>query len=345
MDEWKFSTTTDTDEQGRFELQGLFPAEVELSIDSEEWVISGPRRAPRGAQEFELVVARGGAITGSFLAEEPAELEGLSVLIFDAERFGPDESPGSQWTAWTRADANGTFAATGLEAGRYHCRVKKQGVALASVADVRVELGRTTRDPRLQNLDLALLARSVTLQVRDRTGRKLNAIARVLVDGEPRSYANGREGAVALTIPPGERVQVVLWQTGYRPIVVEHPADGQEVVLERGLEVRLVSSGRPVLERGGRSAVFTLIRVEGVDGLPTEFFQVGIPGGIAAGETLPVAFPAPGTYRLHVVVQQAVGAMVMGLIPEPLPDEILFAVREEDAGKTLEIALPESVFE
>ena len=153
----------ETGPDGAFSVSGLFPDPPTFSIRSDQWVLTGTEPDSVDPRTTLLRVERGGSIAGSvILAEGASEQEAPQVWVFFSnERDRTDRL----WVGATSVDMEtGQFHVDGLAAGEYDVTINAKGVhleeALVSVDAVRVHLGHTTRDPRLQAMTPTSWARA-----------------------------------------------------------------------------------------------------------------------------------------------------------------------------------------
>ena len=332
-----------TDEEGRFSFGGqVWAPEVELSIPRSDWVLIEPEVVPRGSTDLTLRVARGGRIEGTVLVDDESALSGMSLYVYPHDA----ETSGASWSSYGEFEDDGRFVASGLATGRYTCVFRRTGTELARVEDVAVRVAETTRDPRLQNLDLADAVHTVEFGIRTVDGGRLNASVVAVADGKIVGYCNGVRGdeRAVLTFPADRPVQVAVRQSGYSPAIFDGADVPAEVVLERGLEVALYTQARPALRLGSSTAHLSF-RLAGDDPERSELVgPIAVSGELATEGVAKVLFPEPGRYRLHVSIHTpAGGGTVMAALATPL--DVFVEVRGEDAGEGLDVELPESFFE
>lgn len=341
LEAYQNSHVARTDKQGRFTMNALFAEDVALSLSHREtdWVLVDPKVVPRGSEDLTLRVARGGRIVGAVQVGPDELVPDINFVVYASDH----EASGSGWSAYVQVDeADGTFAAEGLESGRYTCKMWRRGMLLNEVRNVEVVVSETTRDPRLQAIDLQGIFQSVEFAIETADGKDVHAQATAVLDGKIADYCGvyGDDRA-KLTFPVTPGAMIVVRQPGYRPAVVDAAGEIGTVTLQRGIEVRLITDDRPRMSDGGKSAQLSLVLesevVAGVD------FSAGIRSNLASKGTATVTFPAPGRYRLQVTVSEAFGDG-LSTIGEARKLDTVIEVREEDAGMELYVELPDELF-
>jgi RNA polymerase sigma-70 factor (ECF subfamily) len=302
-----------------------------------------PERCARGARDLRLVLQPAGTLAGQLRAGDGVPLEHLSANLWD-ERLGAAQ-PGD-WRSWVFAsiDADGRFRFDGLRPGTYTLALSLPGRAhdapLLSITGIAVGAGDFTRDARLSPLDLAGTLRTLTLRVRDEDGRPLRAEAfAILGDGRDRRLED---------LGQTDRPLLLLAREQPRALIVE--ADGcfsaradvavaeQDIVLCRGTPVGVQLGGVPALQ-----APFALrVALDPVTENAATRQARGYRERLRPDNTLlgqdgraKLRVPAPGDYRLRIVVQRDQGGYLdeLDVTPSPAP-----VVRVGEAGAELAAA-------
>lgn len=341
----RISTSTRTDEEGFFTIDGLFAEEIELSsgFDS-DWVVIEPKTVTRGSTGLQVQVGAGGEVRGNVQLAEDMELD-VSELVFTV--YSDDvEATGINWSAYTAIDEkDGSFVAEGLESGTYTCKLSRLGALLLEVRGVAVRASETTSDPRLESIDLRDAFESVAFRVATKDGKRVNAFARARDERGVVAHANVRDGeAVELLFPKNPHTLIVVTQPGYRTAILDPSSSIDEVVLEPGIQLSLNTLQHPDLRQGKKTARFSLVREDPAPAIPNFTTSVSIPSALASEGRASLTFPEPGTYRLHISISTPAGGGMM-MASEASPLEATIEVRENDAGKDLYIELPEDLFE
>jgi len=130
----------ETEADGAFELSGLRPAGYSITAQAAGFA-AGHARATAGGDPVEIVLSRGGSITGRVVDAAGEPLAGASVL---GEAEGDDAGePRSFWVT-TGDGGDGRFATSDSAPGAYVLRVRAAGVGEASRTGVKVVAGQTT---------------------------------------------------------------------------------------------------------------------------------------------------------------------------------------------------------
>ncbi|MCA8961542.1 MAG: carboxypeptidase regulatory-like domain-containing protein, partial [Planctomycetes bacterium] len=188
---------TRTDRDGAFSLRGS----VELTTISVGVSHGGHTReelhdVPAGSTDLRIELGGAGSIAGS-LALEGYVLEPDIVALATPR---PVDSPQPDWpwslTHEKMVDADGEFRLDHLPPGHYDVafRLVNDAEPLAIVEDVRVQLGETTNDPRLRELELRGLKLIELRFVHDgKSAIGDGQIALIEPAGSEASYEEGRE--------------------------------------------------------------------------------------------------------------------------------------------------------
>jgi hypothetical protein len=166
---WNDRVRTDT--AGHFEIRGhVREGEVSLSAEAGGGKSAG-QVVSVGASDVVLRLVSTGEIAGRVLADSPGLLERLHV---QAERQGAENSADNRWFT-AQVDEEGAFRMQEVVPGTYLVRVMTEGgwSQIGEFDDVRVVAGETTRDPRLDPLDLRGKAVIVELEIVDEAGEPL----------------------------------------------------------------------------------------------------------------------------------------------------------------------------
>jgi len=206
-----------TDRSGRFELRGEVPS-VQIALAARKGGLTGePLVVTTGARGVRLVLEPGGVIEGRVLLDPdvldtPILVEVALVGPAPKVAVRPGEGP-------SRLGADGRFAVLGLAPGMYAVRIVHEATAreLGTVSGVAVASGETTRDPRLDPLDLRRASRFVELTLVDEWGTPVPG-ARVF----SRPSGDVQAGWLC-TQAPGGRVKVL---ADARPLDVSIAASG-----------------------------------------------------------------------------------------------------------------------
>lgn len=333
------------DEDGSFAfefcwIQSSLEEGVRLEARADGWFQREPVIVHELGSEVRIVLERGGRIEGSLVFDPLRMPPELSVL---ARREGADSE-----RRFGTIEEDGRFAIDGLDTARYAFDLAAgwQGMPtapLVTIPGIAVRRGETTLDPRLANLDLAVLVHTVELRVVDRQGQPVRGaqVSVFTAEGELLSFTHG--DSIRLALPPDRSVDVLVAHRDYRLARVSNLTDDATVVLEDGIHVFL-SAARPMpLDLGPRGAFLRLLpEPEGGESWPG--LGVDLTPAFGDGREVEAVFPQPGLYRLHVL--ERMGSS-FGIRPGDryLPLEVTFDVLEEDAGTHRPLDLPPDLFE
>lgn len=246
----------ETDANGAFTIRGACgPGPLRLFASHAAFFEDEHVRFEPGTTGLRLTLLRGGAIEGSVLLPPGApawsfrmEVKGVPAASLDLAHPEGEARSGAQ--AQARLDAEGGFRWTGLIPGTATVDVLADAwgsiTPLVTFGDVVVRAGETTRDPRLQGIDLRSRFHAITITVQDEAGRapRMAEVAMPLPDpgaGVKLFMADAFGRAVVIT----ERlpVDLTIGARGYVPQRFTGVASDRKVVLVRGPDVRLVFAG------------------------------------------------------------------------------------------------------
>ena len=273
-----------TDADGAFVVRGRAPLDrVRLSFRAPGY---RPLRQPFAPGDRGLVLRaeRGAELLGRLLLPEgvdPARLVLQLRRLPNGPPFGPD-----------RVADDGGFAWTALPTGEFSFRVvlgQTDDAPLAEVGPLAVQQGATTRDPRLDPVDLRDRIRLLRFRVSDPEGQPV-AAAQVVEPGPgaARSFAAVRDGHGAL-LTARWPLDLEVRAEGYRPVRLSGVDGDREVVLRPGIRVTLRLDEPPVLDPGQRIGI-SLVPVAG-DGIAGE-----VRGALGADGRVELVLPAAGDY-------------------------------------------------
>jgi hypothetical protein len=154
-----------SDAAGHFEIRGTCSARELRLTSGFDGAECDPVVTPPGRGDLVLQLHASGALAGRVLLDPRF----AKIKPYLEIRFAGDGSPDSGETRRAELDSAGNFDVHGLPVGTCAVRVLialQSGVA-ARVPDVAIEADRTTRDPRLDPLDLRGQLFSVTLRIVD----------------------------------------------------------------------------------------------------------------------------------------------------------------------------------
>jgi hypothetical protein len=157
---------TRSDAQGRFDVRARMALPQIEVLAERDGSSSNTVAAQPGADDLVLLLPESGNVAGRVLLDDTLGKPGALIeMVYSAPSAGENSPPSKR----TMLDKKGEFEIRGLRAGTYEVRVSSPNnwIPLARVAEVAIEADRTTRDPRLDPLDLRGQLLSFTLRVVD----------------------------------------------------------------------------------------------------------------------------------------------------------------------------------
>lgn len=233
------------DEAGRFEIHGSCDVS-ELRIDA--WMQDGwgdnPVEFQAGRKDLVLRVHAGGALEGS--VRLPA---GLSAGAIEIVARLEDDS--SEWKAygsgyWQHPDDDGSFRFRSLRAASFSVTLtpKNELFLPVVISGIAVKAGETTRDPRLQNIEIPSRGRPVYLTVVDPERKDVRGAQAAVLGSESMGHKarqeliSAQEGRIRIFLRGGS-CDVMVGAPGFQRKLVTGVTEDQKVVLDRGIQVRL----------------------------------------------------------------------------------------------------------
>ncbi|MBI5434699.1 MAG: hypothetical protein HZA52_17840 [Planctomycetes bacterium] len=240
------------------------------------------------------------------------------------------------------AEGRGVFALEGLPAGKASVEFGvRNGPVLVRIDGVELVPGEACADPRLAEVDLRGLAKSVHVVIRDEGGEGINhSIVR----------ARGRDGSVEwsrVTTDDGHAtvrasalpIDFVLGASGYRTERVDGASEDFEVRLARGLAVELVPDPelRALL---GADATLAVVYERGELTTPDDAITWPELAKPDAAGVATVRVCEPGRFRAELRASRRCGERNETFSAPCSPATI--DVRDSDEPQRFEITLPET---
>lgn len=282
------------DEQGGFEIRER-PEGERFRLRAESPGLVGPPIEFTAGDRGVVVVLDGeGRIVGSVLRDAAIPLGELQVTLVESTESG--EQPNLRYRkATVRAD--GAFELGALLPGSYEVTLRARNVAdeLAAAPGVEVAAGETTRDPRLQGIDLRglLHVHRVSIDSRptlSRWGRLRHRPAGAAGWGEWVLF--NEDGLTLVTLAP--RLDLELTAPGYRTVRLDDVGEEVEARLDVGFPVRLRLPASVSLPEPPYLLKAQLTPPGGVDDALVDLF------GPAFDERREVSVTAPATGPMEV---------------------------------------------
>jgi hypothetical protein len=288
---------------GRFELRGELDAAQPILVSARRngYVADGVE-CRVGQSDVCLVLARGGRIAGKLLVDPGATADALWIELIEPSLS--QDVGASELGARVRCapEPSGYFELVDLAAGSYTLRVNPSAAGRGPLVELHglvVAAGEPCADPRLAEIDLRGGLGGITLRIVDREGRRVpNGYVRVQTSGGGASRVEVfRAGEVRL-LRAAPVVDLVVQAKGFRAVKLEGVAGDREVVLDRGIRVRLVFADRSVFP--GRPVRLRPLLLP-ADGR-TDVLAHECPDLDERGEAV-IEAPAPGKYEVDWLVE------------------------------------------
>lgn len=222
-----------SDAEGRFEIRGEgSSAMVSLAARRSGWV-GDPLLVQRGERDVRLVLGSGGTLAGQVLLD-PSLLP--TLVLVQGMRHEKTESV-EQVDKHGVLAADGRFSLGNLRPGGYALRVvyAPTGNVLGRVDDLLVQPGGTTRDERIDPLDLRAAFRLLELELVDGLERPVSnarAFSRPSLDPESRWAYCRAEGARLRLLSDGRPLDVAISAPGFSRTELEGVSASQRVTLQ-----------------------------------------------------------------------------------------------------------------
>ena len=272
-----------------------------------------------------------GAIAGSVRVEDGIPGDKLAVRSEPVE--GSERERFLEWgDGETKVQDDGTFVIPGLHPGLYHVGIYVDGTsrALLRVENVRVVDGETTRDPRLQDVDLTgRLHRFVLTVVRPDGGQDVRGNLRFDEAGaESLNSWHWFDKPEFELISTHAAIDVDLDVPGFRPARLRGLTGDATVELSEGLSVRIVLTGDAPLPDPPFYIKPALVPADGEGGASIDW------GADPMDETREVVLKAvePGRMRVTWLVERRSAQGAMATSSDVKPEqfvEVLPGVAEQ----------------
>jgi hypothetical protein len=212
----------------------------------------------RGADYLELVLRRGGVISGRVLLDPGIPIDAVRLHLESSTARGTSlallgtHGPGQGEEASTRTPAkDGSFAFEGVPAtdARLVVTVQEDSSPLLQIEAIRVREVGESPDARLDPVDLRGLLELLTIEVQDDQGRGCSNATVVLGDPAGNRADRGRltqDGRTTFLVAAG-RYDVDVDLAGWRRAHLSGVHGDQIVHLKKGIPVRVVLGGAVAL--------------------------------------------------------------------------------------------------
>lgn len=215
-------------------------AEVEssdflLSCMSSDYWCEGVMIRP-GVTGVQLVLRRGGSLSGTLLTDEGADLGDILIELSD-----PAAPPDPFGRGTTQVEKSGHFAFRVLRPGSYNLRMRlgSSDFVFLELPGLVVSAGEACPDPRLDPLDARGLIRSLLIKVVDADGDPVNqfSVFRIQPGGETNNYY-GHSGELRLP-DDGNPAHLIVQSDGFLRTQLQGVSGDQTVTLRRAPRVRI----------------------------------------------------------------------------------------------------------
>lgn len=296
-------TDTPTGANGEFVLAGLRPGTYQLTVFAVGFARISERAAEAGAENVDIVLAPGGAITGTVVDESKSPVEAFRV----AAELVRSDGRNSSGPGYPKSSSDGRFTVEDLAEGPHVLKVEAPGFQPAIVSDVKVAGGQTA-DVGTIRLARGGVVRGVVV---DRAGQP---VPFATVD----SRGAGNENVWYGNEPQGTSdgngfFEIVGLRSGRVALQARHPdyASGSVSNLEVD-PARGPTEARIVLSRGGRIVGWVRKR----DGSPVTGMKVKVSRSSGepfyGGGGLPMADLGPdGSYAVSHVPDGSVDVVLL----------------------------------
>jgi hypothetical protein len=295
-------TNTRAGAAGEFVLAGLRPGTYHMTVSAIGFARVSERPVEPGAENVDIALAPGGAITGMVVDESRSPVEAFRVAAEPTRGDGRSGgSPGAP-----KSSSDGRFTVEDLEEGPHIVKVEAPGYQPATLSDVKVAAGQTT------DIGTIPLARGSVVRgvVVDRAGQPV-PFATVNSRGagnENAWYGNEPQG----TSDPAGAFEIVGLRPGRVALLARHPDYASASVSDLEVDpAKGPTETRIVLSRGGRIEGWVRKR----DGSPAPGMKVNLARsarGPFFGGGLPMSDPGPdGSYSVSHVPEGSVDVVLL----------------------------------
>lgn len=236
--------------EGRFEVRGRIQArEIAVAASHRDYVQGETTPIAFGAPEVRLELEKAGSVAIRVLVDEGIERNDLQFSAASIERPERTTNQGRE--------GDDTVLLGGLVPGmhRVQCRLVGDQVPILELDDVLVQAGETTRDPRLDPLDLRGRLRMFTLEASDESGAPVVFGLAARRSGFSSRYApmqapQREPGRVRIVTSHGP-LDLLVSAPGLRDTQIDGVDGDRSIVMLAGLPVRIhFVGGVPLLEKG-----------------------------------------------------------------------------------------------
>ncbi len=235
-----------SDRSGRFEIRGETASDAISLLAQKQGLVGDPVVVPAAARGVRLVLSAAGSIEGTVLLAP--SLLGALVLVHAAKDSSTPISGARPSASPAVVGRDGSFSLGGLQTGTYSIRVvyAANATEIARVESVPARAGSTTRDPRLDPLDLRRTHHLIGLQLVDQLGQPVahgRAFTRPSGEDDAKWVFCTEEKGWLQLISDGRPVDVAISAPGFLRTEIEGVTSSRRVTLRRAVRLRLELAG------------------------------------------------------------------------------------------------------
>ncbi len=350
-DRWKFSHSDKTDSNGEFNIQAVLPTKTLLTVSKSLGEPEQQIEVKVSEDKVHRIVLKSYArMSGKFTAPTLSNGNYYSLKVVHHEPGKRVERPR---TAWLETD-KGRYELDGIPEGIHLVQIMLGKASILEIPNVQFKAGESCLDARIVDIDLTDHLSRWQFKFQDSNGKPLERVFCTI---------NGPEGQVAscdtydkkwaeIYLPKDGEWELTAQEPGTRPKVVtltgEPPSDPQLIQLRSGISVRLSCQQNPPLEKGGQRVRPSLGRLDQSGNVEGHESHVSLSQYFHNQRRGEVIFPGPGKYVLLTSTRNIAsrGGLVMASVATRCKfSDFVLEVKESDAGKTLDLVLPEDLFQ
>ncbi|MFT5200050.1 MAG: RNA polymerase sigma factor (sigma-70 family) [Planctomycetota bacterium] len=351
LDRWKSSASVETDSKGNFVLQGVFPDRTHLTV-SESWGAPEQRIEVRVGEDkpLRIVLKTYAKMKGKLVAPRNGNGNYYQVQVVHSD---PELKMEQQSFSGVDQDT-GRFEVVGISEGTHSVLVKLGKATILEIPSVSFKKGKPCVDPRVAIIELSDHMSTWVFKVQDLDGKALPRVSCSIAgpDGHVAHVNTDRMGEAQVALPNNGSWKLRASQQGLRAGVLEFSGvpSGAPLVLKmkRGIAVRLACQQDPVMEKSGQRAQLSLGLLNAEGDLVGGGSSVSLSKYLYDQKNGQVMFPAPGKYVLLLSKRTMAppGGMVMASVATRCKfSDFVLEVKESDEGKTLDLILPDDLFQ
>ncbi len=341
-------TTTNAD--GGFKFSGAFEQTTMLRLNrfgQDQWVLPEPLKVEVNGEAIEVVLYPAGKIAGTIsIAEEHRKVELKVQAIATAGPNGVD--PPAEARSYTTVFVdrkNGEFELQGLDPGVY--KIQLLGPTwneLATIEGIRVDIGATASDPRIQPWRYQSEVHRAVFKLMDSDGRPaLNAQATYFRNGKQVGRCQAEYDELRCEYIHPTETGILIQAYGFQPIWLAGTTGDATLTMERGILVTLACE--PLSEQANLGGVHLALKWQNQAAGMEHLDPIDLsPDLLTTGECL-ITLPGPGIYQLQYRrwSQDNDGfTAITGY--QAVKNAPRISVTAKDSGKTFTLAIPRSLF-